>query len=304
MAGNLIDLRRRIKSVKDTQKITKAMKTVSAVKMRRSIMELNNTRPVMEKIQMVLKRVAPAVDASAHPLLEKREKGDILLVVLSADKGLCGAFNSHLIEAAEEHFEKLSEECRESGGSVQMVIAGNKAFKYFNNREYPIKKNYLSMMSRLKAHHAKELSQFLLDSYLSPGEDDQPIKKIEFINNKYISASRQEVTISQLFPIEQEWREEKGIGKNIEEEIEYIFEPSEDELFKYLLPRYVNSHVYQVLLQSSASEHSARMVAMELATQNASDMMKELTLTLNKLRQASITTELLEIITATEALTK
>lgn len=301
MSGNLIDLRRSIKSVKDTQKTTRAMKTVSAAKMRRSVTELNNTRPVMGKIQTLLSRLAPAVDASTQPLLAERPTGNVVLVVVSADKGLCGAFNSKLIAAAEKHFDLLSEETVADGHSVHLVTIGNKANKYFTKRQYEIKNDFRSVMSRLRAADAMNLAQYLLDLYLN---ENSYIKRIEFLHMKYISASRQEIAVSQMFPIRQEWKDTAAKPLKPEDEIEYIFEPSEEEIFKYLLPRYINSLVYQVLLQSAAAEHMARMVAMETASQNASDMIKSLTLTMNKLRQASITTEILEIITATEALKK
>lgn len=297
MAQNLIDLRRRIRAVKDTQKTTQAMKTVSAVKMRRSVNELNRIRPIMEKIESLIRHVAQASgkEVKTHPFLKERETGYTIIVAISADKGLCGAFNSHLIEKVEDHYqERLNQE----GDNLYLVTMGNKAFKHFKKRKYPIKKDYQSVITRLKYHHALDLSKYLQEIYLNP---DEEIKRVEFVFTRYISASRHEPTIRQLFPIPFTWEEEEEDYSN-KEDIEYIFEPSAQEIFKALLPRYINSLVYQALLQSTASEHAARMAAMELATQNADEMIHDLTLTLNKLRQASITGELLEIITATEAL--
>jgi F-type H+-transporting ATPase subunit gamma len=297
MAQNLIDLRRRIKAVKDTQKTTQAMKTVSAVKMRRSVNELNRLRPIMEKIESLLKHVAQAsgLEVQSHPFLKERESGDTVIVAISADKGLCGAFNSHLFDKVEENYnERLDQE----GDNPDLIIIGNKAFKHFKKRDYPIKKAYQSIINRLKYHHALDLSKYLQEIYLNP---DEEIKRVEFVFTQYITASRQERAIKQLFPIQFTWPKGEE-GHDDEEDIEYIFEPSAREIFKALLPRYINTLVYQALLQSTASEHAARMVAMELATQNADDMIRDLTLTRNKLRQASITGELLEIITATEAL--
>jgi F-type H+-transporting ATPase subunit gamma len=298
MAQNLIDLRRRIRAVKDTQKTTQAMKTVSAVKMRRSVNELNRIRPIMEKIESLLKRVAQAsgTEIKSHPFLKERESEDTVIVAISADKGLCGAFNSHLIEKVENHYhERLDQE----GDNLSLITVGNKAFKHFKKKDYPIKKNYQSVISRLKYHDALELSKYLQEIYLNP---DEEIKRVEFVFTRYISAAKHETGIRQLFPIPFTWEEEEESSGN-KEDIEYIFEPSAQEIFKALLPRYIDTLVYQALLQSTASEHAARMAAMELATQNADEMIRELTLTRNKLRQASITGELLEIITATEALT-
>ncbi|MCP5107483.1 MAG: F0F1 ATP synthase subunit gamma, partial [bacterium] len=148
MAENLIDLRRRIKATKNNQKTTRAMKTVSAAKLRRSVMELNKTKPVMEKISALLKRVGPSVDAESLPLLKERETGKTLMVVISADRGLCGAFNSHLISAADNHY---NEHLNKPGDNLSLVTVGNKVSNYFNKRKAPIKKNYKSVMSRLKS---------------------------------------------------------------------------------------------------------------------------------------------------------
>jgi len=305
MSGNLIELRRRIKAVKNTQKTFRAMKTVSAAKMRRSVTELNKIKPVMEKIESILKRVASAVDVESHPLLKERGSGKTVIVSISADRGLCGAFNSHLIAKTEAHYR---ENLNISGDNLSLVTMGNKVCNHFKRRKQPVKKEYRNVMSRLKHHHPLDLSKYLQDIYLDPEEN---IRKIEFVYTEYISATKHELTVRQLFPIESRWgkaSEEDGgegvIDRAIEDDIEYIFEPSEEEIFKYLLPRYINSLVQQILYQSAASEHGARMKAMELASQNADEMISTLTLTMNKLRQASITKELLEIITATEALTK
>jgi len=301
MAQNLIDLRRRIRAVKDTQKTTRAMKTVSAAKLRRSVTELNRTRPMMEKIKSLLTQVGKASNISTqledHPFLKKRESGDTVIVTISADKGLCGAFNSHIIELTEDHYQKMLDE---EGNAPSLVTIGNKVTRHLKKREFPIKKSYQSIISQLKYHHVLELSEYLQKLYLS----DVGIKQIEFIFTEYKSASRQETTIQQLFPIPLKLEKDEDGIIPVEEDIEYIFEPSAEEIFKALLPKYINSLVYQILLQSTASEHAARMVAMELATQSADDMIRRLTLTLNKVRQASITKELLEIITATEALNK
>ena len=296
MAENLIDLRRRIKAIKNTQKTFRAMKTVSAAKLRRSVLELNRTTPVLEKTESLLKRVAPGIDVESFPLLKERDTGKTVIVAVSADKGLCGAFNSHLIEKAKAYFQNRA---TENGDNPSLVTVGNKAFNYFNKKDYPIEKNYKSVMSRLKYHHAMDLSKYLQELYLDPKKN---IKKTEFIYTKYISASKQEINVQQLFPIKREWGEAEE--NDNEKDIEFIFEPSREEIFKYLLPKYINSCVHLMLLRSAASEHVARMTAMELATQNADEMINTLTLTMNKLRQASITKELLEIITATEALRK
>lgn len=307
MAQNLIDLRRRIRSVKDTQKTTKAMKTVSAAKLRRSVSELNRTRPVMEKIASLLVHVSEAGAKSGrsafmkdHPFLEKRKNGNTVVVVIASDKGLCGAFNSHIIAKAEAHY---NQRVNKEGGAqhVSLITVGNKVHNYFKNRKFRIKKNYPKVMSRLDYQTALDLSNYLQEIYL---DEEENIKSIEFVFTGFMSAARQERMAKQFLPISSDW-EKPGNQEDVQkDDVDYIFEPSAEEIFKALLPRYINTMVFQVMLQSSASEHASRMIAMDQATNNASDMIRSLTLTMNKMRQASITKELLEIITATEALRK
>lgn len=298
MSGNLIDLRRRIKSVKNTRKITQAMKTVSAAKLRRSLSELNRNRPLLAKIESLLSRVGREVKMESHPFLKKREKGEWVIVAVSSDKGLCGAFNSHVVKRTEDYYHRLAEQ----GESISLVTVGNKIHRHLKKRQYPIKKHYPSMMARLKYEDARQLSVFLREIY-----ENEDIKRVEFVYTEFISSAKQELGLKALFPLKDQWagaEQGEGEGEKHRQELEYIFEPSAEEIFKKLLPQYINTLVYRLLLESSASEHAARMIAMDLATRNAGDMIRWLTLTMNKLRQASITKELLEIITATEALKK
>lgn len=296
MAENLQDLRRRINSVKNTRKITQAMKTVSAAKLGRSVARLKRVRPMMEKIEEMLERVSEGKGIGDHPFLRERQSGDTIIVAVSSDKGLCGAFNSHIIERAVGLFEGMEQE----GEHPVLITIGNKIHKYFKKKEYSIIRFYDSLMSNFDYPEVKQLSAFLQEIYL---DESKNVKKIEFIYTGFRSSARQEITISTLFPIKEQWKGEQ-VQQQTEEEDEFIFEPAAEVLFKSLLPRYIDSLIYRILLESAASEHAARMSAMELATSNAEDMIRELTLTLNKLRQASITNELLEIITATEALKK
>lgn len=289
MSGKLIDLRKRILSVKNTQKITRAMKTVSAVKLRKSNTELNKNKPFMESVENLLKRVGQQLPVEDFPLLKTREEGKQVLVVISADKGLCGAFNSHVIRSAEEHWQTISA----NDDETMLIVAGNKAFRYFQKKEYPVSKNFRSMMSKLTYEKVLEFSTFLQELY-----QKENIRKIEIVCTEFLSASRQEPAIKRLFPIPIEWKTQ---GTE-EKEVEYIFEPDPAEIFQLLLPKYLNSYIYRLLRESEASEHAARMIAMDMATRNAGDMIRNLTMTLNKVRQAAITKELLEIITATEAL--
>ncbi|MGE5341864.1 MAG: ATP synthase F1 subunit gamma [Candidatus Omnitrophota bacterium] len=300
MAQNLIDLRRRIRSVRNTQKSTMAMKTVSSVKLRRSVTEITYSRPALRKIESVLRRIKKISHQKhdhieSNDFLKERETGRTVLVAVSADKGLCGAFNARINAEAEAHFKEL--EIRDNESPL-LVTVGNKATQYFSKRGYPFAHSYTSMMSRLKYEHALALSEYLQSVFLKP--EASYIRSVELVYTEYVSTSRQEVKTLQLLPLNIPWKREDDDTEN--QDMDYIFEPSLEDIFNYLLPKYIDSMVYRILLQSSASENAARMVAMDKATRNASDMIQNLTLTLNKMRQASITNELLEIITATEAL--
>ncbi len=296
MAGNLIYLRRRIKSVKNTQKLTRAMKTVAAAKLRRATVELKKTRPHRDKIAFLLQQTGSKVDLSQQPLLKTREQGSILLVIVASDKGLCGAFNSQVLKQSESYCRELLER----GEAVSLATIGTKASRYFRKRNLALKTTHDGMISRLQFTDASRLAVDLLDVYRN-----EDIKRVEFVFQKFMSVSRQQFTVRQLFPLEMEWSAGAGSEKENEaEKAEYIFEPGAQAIFEALLPRFITDTVYQMLLQSMAAEQISRMVAMDLATRNASDMIRSLTLLLNKMRQASITKELLEIITATEALNK
>lgn len=289
MAENLIDLKRRINSVKNTQKITRAMKTVAAAKLRKNVKKLNRTERFMRKIEYLLNRIGKKLDYEEFPLFKEKKEGKVVIVALSSDKGLCGAFNSHTIKKVEDYYKHLEEEKEE----VLFITSGNKIYRNLNKKGFTIEKDYKSIMSNLKFSDSVQLSEYLQEIYLN-----RDIKRVEFVYTEFISSSKQETTVKQILPLKIENREDEME----EEEIKYIFEPSLQEIFKYILPKHVNSLVYHILLGSIASEHAARMIAMDIATRNANDMIRSLTLTMNKLRQASITKELLEIITATEAL--
>jgi F-type H+-transporting ATPase subunit gamma len=304
MAGNLIFLRRRIKSVKNTQKLTKAMKTVAAAKLRRASGELKRSRAYREKIGEMLRETGArlaltgqspkATGASLHPLLGGSESGAVLLVVVAGDKGLCGAFNSHVLKQGEARYRELAA----AGREVVLVTVGNKAGRYFSKRKLEPVRAYNNMIGRLQFEDVARLSADLQERFLSGG-----LHSVEFAASEFVSASKQEFRLRRLFPVAVAPPERPDPGDGSEAE-EYILEPGAEAIFQALLPRYVTAAVYQILLQSVAAEQVARMVAMDLATRNANDMVRELTLLMNKMRQAAITKELLEIITATEALNK
>jgi len=288
MAGNLISLRRRIRSVRNNQKITRAMKTVSAAKLRRASGDLGRGRPFLAGLKQLLAAVGQAVDPASQPLLQNRSTGRVLLVVIASDKGLCGSFNTKVLKRAEEELANLTA----AGETVELVVIGSKLVRHFGKKGVAMAQAFPGLMSRLTFDEAKLVFDALQGKFLR-GE----AKSVIAVSTDFVSASRQEVKVTPLFPLELDLG-----GETVGGEVEYILEPGAEELLKALLPRYVQARFYQVLLGSSTAEHAARMLAMDLATRNASDMLHSLTLTMNKIRQASITGELLEIITATEAL--
>lgn len=306
MAENLIFLRRRIKSVKNTQKLTQAMKTVAAAKLRRATAELKRSRAYREKIGQLLQEAGAKADLTGpslketsrpfagQPLLAGNEQGAALLVVIASDKGLCGAFNSHVLKQGEARFRELAA----AGRDVVLVTVGTKAGRYFSKRGLEPKKAYNGMIGRLQFADAARLAADLQELFQSGA-----MHSVEFAFSEFVSASKQEFRLRRLFPVEVTAPERPDAVAASEAE-GYIFEPGADAIFQALLPRFVQAAVYQILLQSVAAEQVARMVAMDLATRNANDMIKDLTLQMNKMRQAAITKELLEIITATEALNK
>ncbi len=306
MSGNLISLRRRIKSVKNTQKLTKAMKTVAAAKLRRATGELKRSRAYREKIAQLLQEAgawvvlpepSPKVTLAepTQSLLQSNEQGAALLVVIASDKGLCGAFNSHVLRQGEAIYRELAA----AGREVFLITVGTKAGRYFSRRNLIPMKTYNGMLGRLQFEDAARLAADLQELFRS-----RAMHSVEFAFSEYVSASTQHFSRRRLFPIEITAAVPVPPVAGAPEPVQPIFEPGAEAIFQALLPRYVVAVVYQVLLQSLAAEQLARMVAMELASHNASDMIRELTLQLNKMRQAAITNELLELITATEALNK
>ena len=288
MAGNLIFLRRRIRSVRNTQKLTKAMKTVAAAKLRRASGELKRSRAYRDKVEEML-RASAARAAAGSPLL-RAGAGAALLVVVAGERGLCGAFNSHVLRQAEARYRELAAE----PGGARIVTVGAKAERHFSKRGPAPLRAYSGLLGRLQFADAARLAADLQERFVADG-----LRLVEFAFSRFVSASKQEFALRVLFPVQAAPPAADGV-----EGEEYIYEPDADALFRALLPRHVQAVVHQVLLQSVAAEQVARMVAMDLATRNASDMIRRLTLQLNKMRQAAITKELLEIITATEALSQ
>lgn len=280
-------IRKRIGSVKNTRKITKAMKLVAASKLRRAQERITAARPYAIKMGELLSGLVGRTEGDAHPLLARRTTGRKRLVVITADKGLCGAFNSNILRASLAFL-------REQGDvDVTLVVVGKKARDFYRRRQWPVKSELLGFFDRLAYSHAQEIATDLIRSYLAEDVDE-----VHLMYNEFRSVAVQRVKRQQLLPIEPEATEpgQGGVGGD------YIFEPSPDAILAALLPRHVVTQVFRALMESVAGEYGARMTAMESASKNAKEMIEVLTIQYNKARQERITKELLDIVGGAEAL--
>lgn len=283
--GTLREIKRRITSVQNTEQITKAMKMVATSRLRRAQDAIVASRPYAHKMLEVLSSLALRTNPQAHPLLHTREPEKVDLIVVTSDRGLCGAFNSNIIRQAERFMRERPH------WEFTLHLVGRKANDYFKRRDYNIRKVSLNILSDISFPHAIAVGDDVVENYLS-GEFDQ----VYMVYNEFKSAMQQTVVVEQLLPIK---------PMDISEDyypVEYTFEPSEDVLLEQLLPRHINVQVYRVFLESVASEHGARMTAMESASKNAGEMIEKLTLIYNRTRQAAITTELIEVVSGKEAM--
>jgi F-type H+-transporting ATPase subunit gamma len=283
--ANTIDIRRRIRSVKNTQQITKAMKMVAAAKLRRAQDRIIAARPYSGALREILASVATRVSAAAHPLLEEREEKRVLLIVVTADKGLCGAFNTNVIKAAQAAI-------RERGWSeVQLLPIGRKANDFFRRRTIPIRFHAVNVFQALTLQAGREIIEVVIDDYVG-----ERIDAVYAVYNEFKSIIVQNVRVEHLLPIP---RMEIEAGATT---VDYLYEPGPDAILSDLLPKHIEFQIYRILLESAAAEQGARMTAMEAATKNAAEMIDHLTLTYNRIRQASITKEIIEIVSGAAAL--
>jgi len=305
----LIDLRRRIKSVKNTQQITQAMKTVSTAKFKKAQNKVLNGRPLWHYFPELAIDIASRLDRSSHPLLEARREKKIHLLVITSDKGLCGAYNQNLLEETRDFLVDKS-----ADREVTLLLAGKKAVAFFLNLPYPVEWSSNKDLDEFEARDYSALARRLINHYALYRTDAIYVAYNEF---KSILAPR--VTITKLLPLDEitslgkEKDKEAGVesdqaGVNgiprISNELEVDHEQGPESLLETLLPRFVEDQICHYFSESFAAEHAARMMAMDNATKNAGELIDSLTLVLNKIRQSMITNELLEIITAVEALSK
>lgn len=279
-----LDLRRRIRSVKNTQQITRAMKMVAAARLRRAQERMLAARPYAGALHQLLQSVASRVEPEDHPLLRRREEKNVLLLVVTADKGLCGGFNMNAIKAATTAMRE------ENWQDVQLLPVGRKGNDFFRRREAAIRFQAVNVFQALSEDTAKEIARIIIDDYA-----EEKIDAVYVIYNEFRSMISQKVVLQRMLPLE-------GMEKSEEApRIDYLYEPAPATILNQLLPRYVEFQLHRILLESSAAEHAARMTAMEAATKNASDIIDDLTLTYNRVRQAAITKEIIEIVSGAAA---
>ena len=298
---SLIDLRRRIRSVKNTQQITKAMKMVAASKLRRAQERIMSARPYAVQMQRVLGSVAARVDPSIHPLLVAREAGAdsrTLLIIVTGDKGLCGGFNTNVIKAGGAFLLSSPQPCT-------LGLVGRKGREFFVRRGYDVLFEEIGIFQKLRYDDAQAIAKTAMDAFLTGKVD-----RVMLVYNEFKSVMTQRVVVDQLLPIARR-DVETGVDPTIapvpaggdpRAQIDYLYEPAPQEIFNLLLPRYVEVQVYRALLESNAAFFAAQMTAMDAATKNSAEMIGTLTLYMNKVRQAAITREIIEVVSGAEAL--
>ena len=285
---SLIDLRRRVRAVKNTQQITKAMKMVAASKLRRAQERITNARPYAVQMQHVLAGLAGRVDSSIHPLLTVREVSPAsrtLIISVTSDKGLCGSFNTNAIKAA-------AQAAVNSTTPVTMGLVGRKGREYFGRRSYQVEFEQIGIFQKLSFANAQTIATLAMDAFISGRAD-----RVLLIYNEFKSVISQKVVVDQLLPIA---RADTGEA-TASDQTDYLYEPSAQRIFDELLPRYVEVQVYRALLDSNAAFYAAQMTAMDTATRNSADMIASLTLYMNKVRQAAITREIIEVVSGAQA---
>lgn len=282
-------IKKRIGSVKNTRQITKAMKMVSAAKLRRAQDNIIAARPYAGKMEEVLGSLAGSVEENAHPLLEVRDAKKLLLLVVTSDRGLCGGFNANLCKAADRFIREKKTEYEE----ITLMTLGRKGYEFLKNR-YSVSKNYPNLISKPNYQTAALLAQEIIEGYL-----DLQYDKVLILYNAFKTVMSQDITFQQVLPVVPP----ETSGSVIEEpQVEYLYEPSVKELLDEILPKNIEVQIFKAMLESVAAEHGARMTAMDSASKNASEMIGKLTLQYNRARQAAITKELMEIISGAESI--
>ncbi len=298
---NLKDIKNRIESVKNTRKITKAMKMVAAAKLKRAQERMEASRPYAFRMQRIIDSLSERIDEDAHPLLERRDEPEkTLMVVIASDRGLCGGFNANLFRGIDRYLAK-----KKIAGEIQeLVTVGTKARDHFKKGPYEVVQHFDDVIGDVDIQAAKKISKWMRQSFLDVEYDN-----VYLCYNRFVSAIAQEWVIYHILPLSESLKitaeAEEGAAGEVDSEAserEFIYEPELDTLLDELLPSHVDIQVMQALSESEASEHAARMTAMDNATNNANDMIDDLTLQYNRARQAYITKEIVEIVSGAESL--
>jgi F-type H+-transporting ATPase subunit gamma len=284
---SLIDLRRRIRAVKSTQQITKAMKMIAASRLKRAQDRVVAARPFAQRMLAVLNSLAARVDPESHPLLRKgAEGGRPLLIVITGDRGLCGSFNSNVIKAAGQFIAE-----HRDGHAVAMGLIGRKGRDFFRRRGFEVRYEQVGIFQRLAFSHAADIANAAIEDFVSGRA-----ASVYLVYNEFKSVMSQRIVVEQLLPIPR-LEPAPGAGPTVD----YLYEPGPEEIFVELLPRHVQAQVYRALLESNAAFFAAQMTAMDAATRNSAEMLENLTLYMNKVRQAAITREIIEVVSGAAA---
>ncbi|RMD46060.1 MAG: ATP synthase F1 subunit gamma [Aquificota bacterium] len=283
------DIKRKIQGIKNTQRITKAMKAVSAAKLNKARAMLNATRPYSERLYDLISDVAAFVDRDIHPLLQIRDEKKVDYVVITADRGLAGAFNSYVIKRTLSDIKKFQEE----GKEVNLILIGRKAVQFFKNKGF----NIIEAYEDIYREHMNLTFTSKVGSIIAERYETEKSDAVYLINNELLTTATYETKVRKLFPIEPELDYTKFSQLS-----RYNIEPSAEEVLEELLKRYINFQLYRALVESSTAEHAARMLAMDNATRNAGEAIRKWTIIFNKARQEAITTELIDIINAANAI--
>lgn len=298
--ANLLDIRRRIKSVKNTQQITKAMKMVSAAKLKRAQDRVVAARPYANKMTEVLTELAGRErEDFHHPLLDSRGDERYLVILVTADKGLCGAFNTNIIKAAQSFLRRHADKQNE------MLAVGRKGRDFFRRRGTTISAEYIGLTNkgRVEYEEAVEVARAVIKRFT----EDEKLDKVFVIYNEFKSVMQQRIVVEQLLPVARPEEEADGGVSGTQGApplltlVDYVYEQPPAEIFSRLLPRFVETQIYRAMLESVASEQGARMTAMDAASKNAGELISALTLNMNRVRQAAITTEIIEIVSGSAA---
>jgi F-type H+-transporting ATPase subunit gamma len=289
---NLKDIRRRIRSVKNTQQITKAMKMVSAARLRRAQERVVAARPYAATMTRVLENLSARAEGYSDPLLEERGDERYLVVLVTSDKGLCGAFNTNLIKAAQAFIRDNPDK------QVSMLPVGRRGRDFFRRRRVELVAEYINMGAKGVTYaEVAEIARNIIEAYK---DEERAIDKVFLIYNEFRSAISQKLVVKQILPIGDFGGETEAVAD--ENAVDYIYEQPPERIFSVLLPKYIETQVFQAIIESTASEHGARMTAMDSATKNAAELIERLTLFANRVRQAAITNEIIEVVSGAQGL--